>query len=172
MIRQAQHEDIDSIMTIVGDAQRALAELGIDQWQDGYPTRDIILEDIDLKQGYVYEDATEGVVGYSAIVLTGEEAYNQIKGSEWNTSDDYIVIHRLCVRNVVRRKGVASELMQFAITKAQEAKLTGFRIDTHNGNVRMLSLLEAFGFKHIGRILYDSGEREAFDLKLDLNNTL
>ena len=57
MIRKALPEDIDSIMVIVRDAQRALAELGIDQWQDGYPTRDIILRDIDLGQGYLCDDA-------------------------------------------------------------------------------------------------------------------
>ena len=140
MIRKALPEDIDSIMVIIRDAQRALAELGIDQWQDGYPTR--------------------------AIVLTGEEAYRQIDASQWNTSSDYVVVHRLCVRNDVRRRGTATELMQYAITKAKEANFNGFRIDTHKGNIRMLSLLERLGFKHTGRIHYDSGEREAFDLNI------
>ena len=166
MIRKALPEDIDSIMVIVRDAQKALAELGIDQWQDGYPTRDIILSDIALQQGYIYEDATEGIFGYSAIVLSGEEAYNQIDEREWNTSKDYVVVHRLCIRNALRRKGIATELMQYAITKAKEANLSGFRIDTHKGNIRMLSLLERLGFKHTGRILYESGEREAFDLNI------
>lgn len=166
MIRKALPEDIDSIMVIVRDAQRALAELGIDQWQDGYPTRDIILRDIDLGQGYLCDDATEGIVGYSAIVLSGEEAYNQIDEREWNTSKDYVVVHRLCIRNALRRKGIATELMQYAITKAKEANLSGFRIDTHKGNIRILSLLERLGFKHTGRILYESGEREAFDLNI------
>ena len=166
MIRQARPEDIDAIMAIVGDAQKALAELGIDQWQDGYPTRDIILRDIDLGQGYLCDDATEGIIGYSAIVLTGEEAYCQIDASQWNTSKDYVVVHRLCIRNALRRKGIATELMQYAITKAKEANLSGFRIDTHKGNIRMLSLLERLGFKYTGRILYESGEREAFDLNI------
>lgn len=166
MIRKALPEDIDSIMVIVRDAQRALAELGIDQWQDGYPTRDIILRDIDLGQGYLCDDATEGIIGYSVIVLTGEEAYRQIDASQWNTSSDYVVVHRLCIRNALRRKGIATELMQYAITKAKKANFNGFRIDTHKGNIRMLSLLERLGFKHTGRILYESGEREAFDLNI------
>ena len=38
MIRQAIREDIPTIMSIVRSAQCALAELGIDQWQDGYPS--------------------------------------------------------------------------------------------------------------------------------------
>ena len=35
MIRLAGVSDVDAIMNIVGQAQQALAELGIDQWQDG-----------------------------------------------------------------------------------------------------------------------------------------
>ena len=37
MIRRANNRDIEAIMGIISDAQAALRELGIDQWQDGYP---------------------------------------------------------------------------------------------------------------------------------------
>ena len=42
MIRKATIKDIDHIMSIVSDAQLSLRELGIDQWQDGYPSVDVI----------------------------------------------------------------------------------------------------------------------------------
>lgn len=171
MIRRALVADVDAIMTIVGEAQRALAEIGIDQWQDGYPSRDIILEDIAAGVGYVC--ALEGkVVGYAAIVLTGEEAYNQIKASDWNTANDYVVLHRLCVRGRVRRSGVAVELMRYAAALARQNSLTAFRIDTHRGNIRMLSMLDKLGFVSTGTIRYDSGERIAYDLDLSLSKTL
>ena len=46
MIRKATKEDISQIMSIVADAQLSLRELGIDQWQDGYPSMDVIEDDI------------------------------------------------------------------------------------------------------------------------------
>lgn len=171
MIRLAEVTDINAIMTIVGQAQQALAELGIDQWQDGYPSRQAILDDIACNVGYVaVEDNT--VIGYAAIVLTGEETYKQIYANEWHTSNDYVVVHRLCVNSSVRRSGIAIRLMQHAASLAREHSFSAFRIDTHRGNIRMLAMLQKLGFKPTGIIHYDSGERVAYDLDLSSSNIL
>lgn len=172
MIRKAQHSDIDTVMTIVASAQRALAELGIDQWQDGYPSRAAIEADVNTDVGYVAVDAHNRPIGYAAIVFTGEEAYKQIADERWNTPNDYVVVHRLCVDGTQRRRGIALELMQYAADTARRANLTAFRIDTHRGNVRMLGMMQRLGFNFTGIIRYDSGERMAYDLDLNLSNTL
>lgn len=169
LIRLATHSDIESILSIVRSAQLSLKELGIDQWQDGYPSKGVIVEDITQGVGYVICSDAGAVVGYEAIVLTGEEAYNQIADEMWNTPDSYVVVHRLCVSGSCRRCGVAQELMAYAAKYAVENGVNAFRIDTHKGNVRMLSLLHKLGFKHVGIVRYDSGEREAFDMNLNNN---
>ena len=165
LIRLATPNDIESILSIVRSAQLSLSELGIDQWQDGYPSEDVIAEDIANGVGYVACTKDGAVVGYEAVVLTGEEAYLQIEDCFWHTSNNYVVVHRLCVDGTARRKGVAIELMNFAGEFAIEHGISDFRIDTHEGNVRMLELLKKMGFKHVGTIRYESGLREAFDLK-------
>ena len=107
------------------------------------------------------------VVGYEAVVLTGEEAYTQIADEKWHTSNNYVVVHRLCVLSDVRRSGIAIELMRFAEEHALKHGIRDFRIDTHDGNIRMLAMLKKLGFEHVGTIRYDSGPREAFDLKFN-----
>lgn len=171
MTRLAEVSDVDAIMTIVVQAQQALAALGIDQWQDGYPSHEVILEDIARKVGYV---TTEGdiVIGYAAIVLTGEEAYNQIEANKWNTANDYVVVHRICVSSSARRSGVAIGLMQHAATLARKHSFSAFRIDTHRGNIHMLAMLRKLGFKPTGVIHYDSGKRIAYDLDLSSSKIL
>jgi ribosomal protein S18 acetylase RimI-like enzyme len=169
LIRLATYNDIESILSIVRSAQLSLKELGIDQWQDGYPSKGVIVEDITQGVGYVICSDAGAVVGYEAIVLTGEEAYNQIADETWNTPDSYVVVHRLCVSGDCRRCGVAQELMAYAAKYAVENGVNAFRIDTHKGNVRMLSLLHKLGFKYVGVVRYDSGEREAFDMNLNNN---
>lgn len=165
MIRKATIEDIAEVMSIVADAQLSLRELGIDQWQDGYPSKSVIAEDIASKVGYVH-CIDNKVVGYAAIVFDGEETYAQIADSEWNTTSNYVVVHRLCVRRGYTKTGIAMALMDYASQMAIERGCTGFRIDTHRGNIRMLAMLEKIGFKYVGVIYYDSGERLAYDLKL------
>lgn len=171
MIRRANNRDIEAIMGIISDAQAALRELGIDQWQDGYPTAEIIERDIESKVGYVYVEDNM-VVGYAAIVLTGEMAYKQIDDHVWGTGEDYVVVHRLCVGKDFTRKGIALSLMRKAKELAIEAGYSGFRIDTHRGNVRMLSMMDRLGFEYRGIIRYDSGERLAYDLKFNSNSIL
>lgn len=92
MIRRARHSDLAAIMHIVRSAQLALAELHIDQWQDGYPTRNIIALDIEQGVGYVATDADDHPIGYAAILLSEEPAYRQIAESRWNTPNDYVVV--------------------------------------------------------------------------------
>lgn len=171
MIRRANNRDIEAIMGIISDAQAALRELGIDQWQDGYPTAEIIERDIESNAGYVYVEDNM-VVGYAAIVLTGEIAYKQIDDHVWGTEEDYVVVHRLCVSKGYTRNGIALSLMRKAKELAIEAGYSGFRIDTHRGNVRMLSMMDRLGFEYRGIIHYDSGERLAYDLKFNSNSIL
>ncbi|MBR5133498.1 MAG: GNAT family N-acetyltransferase [Alistipes sp.] len=157
-------------MSIVHDAQLALRDLGIDQWQDGYPTRESIVEDIDNGVGYVAVK-DDKIIGYAAIVLSGEPAYLQI-ADKWLYDNNYVVVHRLCTSITYRRKGTAIKLMQHAASISRDAGHRAFRIDTHRGNIRMLSMLEKLGFSYRGIVHYDSGERVAYELNLDLSNTL
>lgn len=170
MIRKATHDDIEAIMGIVRSAQLALYELGIDQWQDGYPRSENIAEDIKQGVGYVVANGS-AILAYAAIILAGEPAYEQI-ADLWRTSDKYVVVHRLCVDGSARRQGIALRLMQHATHIAREHGISAFRIDTHKGNIRMLGMMQRLGFSHVGKIVYESGEREAYELNLDLSNTL
>ncbi|MBP3548269.1 MAG: GNAT family N-acetyltransferase [Alistipes sp.] len=172
MIRRANIEDIDTILSIIHDAQLSLRDLGIDQWQDGYPSREVIEDDMRAGVGYVLCDERNTPIGYAAIVLSGEEAYAQIEAGKWHTPAEYVVVHRLCVAGSVRRRGIAVEFMRYAAECAKRAGYSAFRIDTHRGNVRMLSMLTKLGFSYVGIIYYTSGERLAYDLNLDLTNTL
>lgn len=169
LIRRARIEDISSILSIVRSAQLSLYELGIDQWQDGYPSREAIEYDIANGVGYVACQDDGAIVGYEAVVLSGEDAYKQLPDEAWHTSDRYVVVHRLCVLRECCRRGIAIGLMRFAAEHALEHDIHDFRIDTHRGNVRMLAMMQRLGFEHCGRIRYESGEREAFDLIIDLS---
>ena len=166
MIRRATIDDLNKILSIVRSAQLSLRELGIDQWQDGYPSADVIMSDITAGIGWVAVDEMNTAIGYAAIPLTGEVAYTQIPDDAWHTSNRYVVVHRLCVDGSTRRKGIAMELMTHAATLGREASLDGFRIDTHRGNIRMLSLIKKLGFDYCGIVRYDSGERLAYDKSL------
>ena len=163
IFRHANFNDLDSIMEIVHDAQRSLGSRGIDQWQNGYPTRESIEHDIENKHGYVIEIDGD-VEAYAAIIVNGEPEYEHLVG-KWQSepSNDYIVVHRICVRNSRTRQGLASDLLRHAARIAILQDIHSFKIDTHKDNQYMLNLLQKFGFGYCGEIHYEHGDRVAFE---------
>ena len=79
-IVRAELSDIDAIMACIADAQRFLARLGVDQWQDGYPTREIIEQDILRGESFVMTEDGE-VIATAVISFAGEPTYSVIEGS-------------------------------------------------------------------------------------------
>ena len=66
-IRLAFPNEVDAIMQVMEDAKKCLAKSGSDQWQNGYPNADIIIDDIISGQAYV---ALEDLVFHRIAVAT------------------------------------------------------------------------------------------------------
>ena len=155
IIRKSKLDDIAAIMEIIADAQSLLASRGVDQWQDGYPTVDVITKDIANDDSYVLED--EGVVIATAVIsFAGEVTYNSIDG-QWLNDNDYVVVHRLAVRNSALRGGLARQMMLYAEKLAHERNISDIRVDTHSDNKAMQSLLTSLGYTLCGKITLLSG---------------
>lgn len=160
--RKAVLSDVDAIMEIVRDAQLSLGSRGIDQWQNGYPNREAIVADIDRGVGVsVIQDGR--IVAYAAIIVNGEPEYANLVGGTWLSDADYIVVHRICVRNDSVRQGLASAIMRYAIDFALAQGIHSFKIDTHIENQYMLNMLTKMGFVYCGEIHYEHGDRVAYE---------
>ena len=65
-------EDLDSLFPIYQTAVRTIGELGIDQWQNGYPTREILLADIAKVQdkiGEIFEASVSSVASFGMFAV-------------------------------------------------------------------------------------------------------
>ena len=162
----ASSADLRPIGDIVRSAQRSLAELGIDQWQDGYPSEEIIADDIASGEGYVILADDGSVAAYGAVKVGREADYDDIRSGAWRYDGEYVVVHRLCVAEPHRRSGLASMFFACAAQIARRSGRDIIRVDTHEGNVRMLSLLDKEGFGRCGTIRCRSGVRAAFDRRV------
>lgn len=155
MIRKGNTNDIPAIMEIIADAQSLLAGRGVDQWQDGYPTADIIQQDIARAESYVIE-IDRSVAATAVISFAGEVTYNSIDGA-WLNDNSYVVVHRLAVRNYALRSGLARQMMLYAEELALQRGVNNIRVDTHIDNMAMQSLLNNLGFVFCGEITLLSG---------------
>lgn len=159
-IRKAAPEDLDALMAIFDEARVTIGKLGIDQWQDGYPQREIIEEDI--RAGWTRVIETEdGVRGTFCLFFDGEPTYDKIYEGHWLTGDEnrnYLAVHRVAIAVASRGTGLSSALIENAAEEARAAGKGSIRIDTHEGNVVMRRMLEKNGLRYCGVIYLVNGD--------------
>lgn len=151
-MRRAEIKDINKIEYIIEKAKKALKEDGIDQWQIGSMDRDFLENQISRGKAYVYEDKGE-VKAYAYLSDEKEAAYEDLDHDF--KGENYITIHTFAVDMDAREKGLGSRFMMEILKYGVKYNLDSLRIDTHQDNFRMRSLLNKFGFKKIGKILID-----------------
>ena len=159
-IKQATQENVPAMLGLFDEARSTIAALGIDQWQNGYPSRQVVEQDIALSQSYVVVDDGQ-LCGTFVLIENGEPTYDIIYDGHWPTGDDnhdYVAIHRVAVSVRMRGKGISTAIIDYAAARARALGRASLRIDTHQGNVVMRRMLEKHGFVHCGVIHLMSGE--------------
>lgn len=153
--RLAQKEDVDIILEIIKGAVFRLGKAGINQWQNGYPNREVVLADIEKGVGRVV-CKDEKILAYGAVVYSGEKAYDDLKGGEWlMETHDYATIHRVCVVNEGVGKGYGKVFMLLAEDEVKKT-FRSIRIDTHPDNKIMQSMVESLNYSYCGTVMYES----------------
>jgi predicted GNAT family N-acyltransferase len=169
LIRKTTTSDIDLIIPIFEEARKTIAALGIDQWQNGYPSREVVEADVEKEQSYCVLTDDE-ICATMAILTDGEPTYDKIYEGKWltgNKNRNYIAIHRVAVSVSCRGSGISGKMIDFAADMAKNLKRDSLRIDTHRGNVVMRKMLEKNGFCYCGVIyLEDGDERVAYEKTL------
>lgn len=161
--RKADFSDLDTIMEIVLQAQNFLKKLNVNQWQNGYPSREIIYQDIANDNGYVMTDDKK-VIAMATVIFTNEPTYEHIFDGKWLTEKEYSVVHRLAVDSHCKNSGVATAILEEIEKMTKNKKIDSIRVDTHEDNIPMQNLLMKNGFVYCGVIfLQDGNKRIAFE---------
>lgn len=152
--RIAQPRDHAAIMALVARARAAIARLGIDQWQDGYPEPEIIANDIDQGIGILFE-VDGAIAGYMVALSDPEPIYEQLD-RQWLQNDaPYLTVHRMAIDDGHRGTGLSVKMFAHAEELARQRNLISVRADTHRGNAAMRGLLKKCGFIYCGDVRYD-----------------
>lgn len=158
-VRRAKRRDLPMIMPIFEEARATMAALGIDQWQNGYPERRVIEQDIGRNESYVLT-IDHLIVASFSLLFREEPTYHNIYDGTWLSAPDahYGVLHRVAVSAASRRRGLAGWIIDYAVEQCRNRKLTSLRIDTHEGNTPMRRMLKKNGFAYCGIIYLETGE--------------
>lgn len=151
----AQPGHLEEMCRITAEAKSQLKRLGLDQWQKGYPSREIWEDDITNRTAWLaVED--ERVLGVFAFQTTPDVSYGEIDG-KWLTDTPYASMHRVCVSDDSKGKGVAGQMFAHGFEMARKLGFASVRIDTHPGNIPMQRALKKAGFVSCGTITLKGG---------------
>lgn len=165
-IRKSEITDLVQIMPIYESARKFMAGTGNpNQWINGYPAEENILQDINNKCHYVIEHDNDGIVGAFMFRIGDDPTYDIIDGA-WLSDNEYGVIHRLASNGKLR--GIAKLCFDYCFTL-----IGNIRVDTHHENKVMQKGILDYGFKPCGTIYCHNGTpRLAFQLDLEIGDKI
>jgi len=160
-IRKARMDDVPVILQLVQEARGIMRSSGnMNQWTDGYPSRETIQEDINNGHCYLCVEEPSGEVIASFAFIPGPEpTYKEIFQGQWLDDKPYYVVHRLA--STAASHNVFNDVMDYCMGVAGN-----LRIDTHRDNVIMRHVIDRYGFIYCGIIyLLNGDERLAYQLR-------
>jgi ribosomal protein S18 acetylase RimI-like enzyme len=167
--RLAEQKDLDEMCRITEEAKEQLRRLGLDQWQKGYPSREVWEMDIEEQMAWLAVEEGQ-ILGVFAFQVTPDISYGEIEGA-WLTDSPYASMHRVCVSDSCKGKGVAGQMFRYGFSMAEKLGFDSVRIDTHPENLPMQRALKKAGFAACGTI-YLKGGPEMGDARIGFEHRL
>lgn len=156
-IRHSQPDDLPVLLSIFEEAkQKMRAANNLNQWTNGYPSPQLLLDDIQKQQSYII--LKDSIPLATFVLASGNDpTYTSIYQGAWlNDSQPYLTIHRLASRHEAH--GIAQLVFNYAYSI-----LPNLRADTHRDNLPMRHILTTNGFQYCGIIhLLNGDERLAY----------
>lgn len=166
-IRKGTVADIDAIMSCYNIARQYMRASGNhSQWINGYPSPELVAEDIAEGVSYVGVDDSGEVVMAFAFIIGDDPTYSVIEAGRWLNDLPYGTIHRL--GSTGKHRGILKLCVDFCFSQ-----IDNIRLDTHSDNATMQKAAEKLGFARCGTIYCTDGSpRVAFQKKKDCRHRM
>src|SRR5918996_3133164 len=140
LIRQAMPQDVGTLVDILQQAARWLADRGMAMWQmeELFPSR--VADEVNLGLFFLAERDGE-VAGTIRFQLEDKLFWPDIK------QDDSAFIHRLAIRRRFAGGDVSSALMLWAIARTHSLGRRYLRLDCEASRLRLREIYERIGFR-------------------------
>ena len=156
---RARPEDAEAIARLFEEAKRVGRQNGTTDWDESYPTREDVDEDI--ARGDLWALTEDGRL-IATISLLEEDFENGLDAG-W-TDANSCVLARLCVDPGLQGRGVGAEMMRLV---TREAARLGFGATRHLASVdnpAALRLYRKLGYRELRQVRFFGSDFIAFEL--------
>jgi len=155
--------DIEELVDMYTAAVVEMQASGIDQWDEIYPDRDVILEDIHREELTVGKK--NGTIVLAYVINT--EYDEQYANGAWKYPDsNYCIIHRLCVNPRYQNQGIAKKAILHIEDDSRDKGFDSIRLDSFSRNHFAQMLYEKLNYTVVGYAEWRKGRFELREKKL------
>ena len=135
----------------------------IHQWDEIYPDKAILAEDISKNLMYIGEIDNKIAVCF----VLSEECDEEYKNGAWKYPDArFSVIHRLCVNPDFQNQGIAAKTLEYIENLCKSQGYEAIRLDCFTKNPYSIRLYEKAGYSITGYADWRKGRFELREKKL------
>ena len=151
MIGKVEIIDLSEIFELTKSCGKDLVAKCIFQWNELYPSLEVLKKDIDL--GQIWKLTIQHkIVGIIVLTEIEDVEYKNVQWISKNSRNLYI--HRLAVHPNFQQRGFAQQLMDFAEHFAVENGYKSVRLDTFSGNLRNRKFYENRNYQKLEAIYF------------------
>ena len=159
IVRKAYESELNDIMKMYKSCVKGMIRNGIDQWDSSYPNSEIITSDLLAGTYYVAKIKNE-IIGGINIDQNQDKTYLSINWKD--TSNSFLVVHRLAVKEEFWNKKIGKYLMLFTEKLVKKKGLKSIRLDTYSGNPKAMNFYKRLGYSELGSINLKPNKNEYY----------
>lgn len=152
-VRCAVINDLPSIMHILQETITAMHQEGVYQWNEVYPTLELIEADIQQQSLYVALNSFDSILGFIVLNESQPENYKLLPWQE--NQKKVFSVHRLAIAKECSSKKIATQLYNQIEEIAKANNGTSMRIDTAANNIKAQQFFLKQGYSWIGNMKYN-----------------
>ena len=164
-LEPAKKEDTEKCYEILDMGREFQRKQGFIQWDQRYPTYNMVVEDIENGNGYILKTEDGKIAAYMYLSFDGDKYYD-LKGDIWGSDEPYAVMHRISVHDDFRGKGITTEVFRLIEELCIQKGIRYIRGDTKKPNERMQHVFLKNGFTFRGELFYIDDLCLVFDKKI------
>lgn len=162
-MRLADERDLDDLSGLYQAAIDEMNQHQIFQWDEWYPNRAVLAEDIQKKQLHVVLLEKQLAAAY----VVNQECDGQYANGQWRFPDSaYAVIHRLCVHPRFQKQGIATKVMKQIEDIQRGNGIEVIRLDAFTKNPYALKLYRKLNYHEVGLANWRKGAFFLMEKKL------
>jgi ribosomal protein S18 acetylase RimI-like enzyme len=151
-ITRATPDDLDTLVTFRDEAAAWLARRGIDQWQEPWPTEDLMVEgmlrNIQAGETFIVWDGDT-----PAATITINRWAKPELWTEEEAAEPALYAHKVTVDRAHAGQGLGAELLDWAGTRAADEGADWLRVDVWTTNEHLQHYYLKHGFTYVRTVV-------------------